>query len=298
MNAQFASMLPYALAVVMLSLGLSLTVADFTRAARHPKAMAVALSCQALLLPAASFALAWTLGLPPELAIGLVLLAASPGGTLANLYSHLAHGDLALNITLTAVNSLLSIITLPLTLAAAMYVFMDHGTWIPPQFGKVLQVIGIVLVPVFIGMALRRGWPALARRAERPVRALAAAVLLLAAALSIAASWQMLAIHWKSIGAAVLLFNLMSLAVGYGAPALAGLGRPQRVAISMEIGLHNGALALAIALSPALLNNPVMAAPAAIYSVLSLFTAAAFLAVLSRSNPLPAAAAASIQGEH
>src|SRR5688572_14629381 len=136
-------LLPLALGIIMLGLGLSLTVADFRRVQQHPRAVLIALACQTVLLPLVCFALVKGFALGPALAVGMLLLAASPGGTTANLYSHLAHGDVALNITLTAVNSVLALVTLPLIVNFALAHFMDADQSIPLQFGKVLQVFAI-----------------------------------------------------------------------------------------------------------------------------------------------------------
>ncbi len=274
--------LPIALGVVMLSLGLALTPADFYRVLRYPRAVIVALLCQTLLLPLVCFMLVLMFGLPASFAVGLMLLAASPGGTVANIFSHIANGDLALNITLTAINSLLSIVTLPLILALSLAYFMGEGQVIPPQFSKVLQVFAIVLVPVGIGMLLRTRFPALAAGLAGPVKVLAALFLLAAAVLAITAAWDAMVGNFPVIGAAVLSFNAISLVVGYGAPRLARLDRRQAIAISMEIGLHNGALAITIAMSPLMLNDPAMAIPPSLYGVLSLFTAAAFAFFVNR----------------
>ncbi len=269
-------LLPLALGIIMLGLGLTLTVEDFRRVARAPKPVLVALLCQTLLLPLVCFALATAFGLEPALAVGLMLLAASPGGTTANLYSHLAHGDVALNISLTAVNSVLAVITLPLIVNLSLAHFMGDGATLPLQFDKVLQVFVIVLLPVALGMAVRARFPAFAARMHRPVRI--ASVLFLAAiiVLAVAKDWPTLVKYAPQIGLAALSFNLISLAVGYGVPRLLGLGKRQAIAIGMEIGIHNGTLAIAVALSPTLLDNPTMAIPPAIYSLIMFVTAALF----------------------
>jgi BASS family bile acid:Na+ symporter len=128
--------LPVALGIIMLGLGLSLTIEDFKRVARYPKAMTVALVCQMFLLPALCFFLVNVAGLEPALAVGLMLLAASPGGATANLYSHLSKGDVALNISLTAINSVLTLFTLPLIVNFSLDYFMDSGQYVPMQFKK------------------------------------------------------------------------------------------------------------------------------------------------------------------
>jgi bile acid:Na+ symporter, BASS family len=277
-----AVLLPVALGVIMLGLGLSLTLADFARVVRYPRPVIVGLSCQMLILPVACLLIAEGFGLPPELAVGLMLLAASPGGVTANLFSHLARGDVALNITLTAVNSVLSLFTLPIIVNLAMAHFMGDERSLPLQFDKVAQVFAIVLVPVAIGMGLRGRWPGLARRLDRPVKGLSAAFLILVVAASIFQERNNVVTFIQQVGLAALTFNLVSMLVGYVVPRLARVERRQAIAIGMEIGIHNGTLAIAIASSPLLLNNSVMAIPAAVYSVLMFFTAAAFGVLVNR----------------
>lgn len=276
--------LPIALGIIMLGLGLSLTVADFARVVQQPKPVLIGLGCQLLLLPLVCFGLAEGFALAPALAVGLMLLAASPGGTSANLYSHLAHGDVALNITLTAVNSVIAILTLPLVVNLSLAHFMGEGQAIPLQFAKVLQVFAIVLVPVAIGMWVRSRYPAFAARMQRPVKIVSALFLVLIILLAVAKDWRTFVDYAPVVGAAALCFNLISLAVGYWVPRLFRLSRHQAIAIGMEIGIHNGTLAIAIALSPMLLNDSTMAIPAAIYSILMFFTAAAFGWWVSRAH--------------
>lgn len=268
--------LPLALAIIMLGLGLSLTLADFRRVLQQPRAVLVALACQAVLLPVVCFYLAKGFALTPEMAVGLMLLAASPGGTVANLYSHMANGDVALNITLTAVNSLLCLLTLPLIVNFSLIHFMGEGRAVPLPFSKVAQVFAVVLIPVATGMLLRSRLPALAARAQRPVKILSALFLVL---MIILVGWRSEASireHAASVAAAALSFNLLSLAVGYGAARLARLDQRQCIAIGMEIGIHNAALAITIAISPLMLGSATMAIPATVYGVLMMFTAAAF----------------------
>ncbi|WP_417706653.1 bile acid:sodium symporter family protein [Pseudomonas sp.] len=268
--------LPAALGIIMLGLGLSLSLADFARVAKFPKPVLIGLACQLLLLPLACFFLANAFGLAPALAVGLMLLAASPGGTTANLYSHLAHGDVALNITLTAVNSVIAILTMPLIVNLSLAYFMSADQAIPLQFAKVVQVFVIVLGPVAIGMWLRSRFPDFAERMQKPVKIISALFLLLIILLAVAKDWRTFVEYAPSVGGAALAFNLLSMAVGYCVPRLLKLNLRQAIAIAMEIGIHNGTLAIALALSPALLNNPTMAIPAAIYSLIMFVTAALF----------------------
>jgi BASS family bile acid:Na+ symporter len=268
--------LPIALGIIMLGLGLSLTLADFARVVKFPKPVLIGLSCQLLLLPVVCFFLAKAFGLAPALAVGLMLLAASPGGTTANLYSHLAHGDVALNITLTAVNSVIAVLTMPLIVNLSLAYFMEGDQALPLQFTKVVQVFVIVLGPVAIGIWIRSRFPGFAARMEKPVKIISALFLLIIIILAVVKDWQTFVDYAPQVGRAALAFNLISLAVGYWVPRLFKLSLRQSVAIGMEIGIHNGTLAIALALSPMLLNNATMSIPAAIYSIIMFFTAAAF----------------------
>lgn len=283
-----AVFLPLALGVIMLGLGLSLTTADFKRVVVYPRAVLVGLTCQMLLLPLVCYGLAVAFALPPELAVGLMLLAASPGGATANLYSHLAKGDVALNITLTAVNSLLSLATLPLIVNFSLAAFMGEGKTLPLQLDKVLQVFALVLIPVSLGMTVRARKPELATRLDRPVRILSAVFLLLVITATIVKERAMIVDAFKAVGLAALAFNLASMGVGYFVPRLLRLDRRQAIAIGMEIGIHNGTLAIAIASGPTLLNNGTMAIPPAIYSLIMFFTAAGFGWLVNRRRDVRA----------
>jgi len=277
-------LLPVALAVIMLGLGLSLTLADFRRVIIYPRAVAVGLTCQMLILPAICVGIAHAFHLAPPLAVGLMLLAASPGGATANLFSHLAKGDVALNITLTAVNSVLSLITLPFIVNFALEHFLGEGQAIPLQFSKVLQVVAIVIVPVTIGMLLRARRTVLANRLDKPVRIASIVFLVLVMVSALVKERAIVADAFREVGLAALAFNLASMFVGYTVPRLCRVEPRQAVAIGMEIGIHNGTLAIAIASSPSLLNNPAMAIPPAIYALIMFFTAAAFAGFVARRS--------------
>ncbi|MCY0992863.1 bile acid:sodium symporter family protein [Nannocystis sp. ILAH1] len=274
--------MPIALGVIMLGLGLSLTLEDFKRVVLMPKPVFIGLLCQMLLLPVVCFAIATGFDLPPALAVGLMLLSASPGGATANLFSHLAKGDVALNITLTAVNSVLSLLTLPFIVNYSLEHFMGEGKVIPLQFDKVVQVFAIVLVPVGIGMFVRAKKQRLADRLEKPVKILSAVFLLLVIAATVAKERAHVVEYFRQVGLAALAFNLVSMAVGYLVPVVVRLPKRQAVAIGMEIGIHNGTLAIAIASAPTLLNNTAMAVPPAVYSLIMFFTAAAFGYLVNR----------------
>lgn len=275
-------LLPIALGVVMLGLGLSLTLADFARVIRYPRAVLLGLVTQTVILVAGAFWLAHVFSLAPELAVGLMLLAASPGGATANIFSHLAHGDVALNITLTAINSFLALLTLPLIVNFALGYFLGQDQYVPPPTGKVVEVAAIIVIPVLIGMALRAAHTALASRLEKPIRVFAVIVLVGVILAAIAAEWDKLPSFIAAVGIACLAFNLLSMGTGYGLPRLLKLPQEQSIAISMEIGIHNGTLAIFIALN--VLQNSTMSIPAAVYSIIMFVTAGLFSLWLTRGR--------------
>jgi BASS family bile acid:Na+ symporter len=281
-------LLPLALALVMFGLGLSLTPADFARVGRQPKAVVIALVLQLLVLPAVCFGLVLAFDLPPLLAVGMLLLAASPGGTTANLFSHLFRGDVALNITLTAVNSLVAVVTLPVITNLAISYFdpADGGT-LGLQLGKTAQVFAVVLVPVAIGMLVRRRAPGFAERMDKPVRILSAVVLALVIVGTIVAERDSISGYVQDVGLPALLFCLASLAAGFFVPRALGVVQRQAIASAFEIGVHNGTLAIAVAIS--VLGSVQLAVPAAVYSVLMFPAAALFGWLITRTANRPAA---------
>ena len=273
-------LLPLALGVVMLGLGLSLTVADFARVLRYPRAVLVGLFTQTVVLVTVAYLFARLFSLPPELAVGMMLLAASPGGATANIYSHLARGDVALNITLTAVNSALSLLTLPFIVTFALQYFMASDQYVPPPFRKIIEVGLIIVLPVVVGMLVRQFAPRFAAKMEKPIRMFSVLLLALLVVLAVAQSWEVLVKYFAVVGFACLVFNLVSMAVGYAAPLALKLPEKQAIAIAMEIGIHNGTLAIYIALN--VLNNGTMGVPAAIYSLVMFVTAGVFAWWLNR----------------
>jgi BASS family bile acid:Na+ symporter len=286
-NLLVTQLLVVALALVMFGLGLSLSTQDFTRLLKHPKAVAIALLLQIVVLPAACYGLIVALNVPPLFAVGLMLLAASPGGISANLFSHLFGGNVAMNISLTAINTVLSIVTLPLISNWAIATFAKTGQVVPIQTGKVVEVILIVLVPVVIGMWVRTWKPGFAAKSEKPMKVFSAVVLAVVAIGALAKEWQALSTSFSVIGPAVVGFNLISLLAGYYLSRAAGLDKPMATAISYEIGIHNSTLAIFVAL--AVLDNFQLALPAAIYSVSMYITATLFgLLVLRRTSAAPA----------
>ena len=172
-------LLPLALAIIMVGLGLELTLKDFTRVSKHPKAVLIALFCQLVILVSIAFVICKVLALPPLLSVGLMLLAASPGGSTANLFSYLFKGDIALNITLTAINSVIAAFTLPLIVNFSIQHFMNDGQQISLQLSKILQVFAIIIIPVCIGMLIRHFAPKFTEKLSKPLRIFAVTFLIL-----------------------------------------------------------------------------------------------------------------------
>ena len=278
--------LPIALGIIMFGLGLDLTPGDFRRVSRHPKAVAIALGCQLVLLPMVCFGLVLAFDLPPLLGIGMLLLAASPGGTSANLFSHLFRGDVALNITLTAINSIIAIATLPLitNLAIAYY---DRGDTVSMPFAEVVKVFVIVLVPVAIGMLVRHWKASFAARMDRPVR-VGSAVILAVLVLGILVDQRDdVTGYLADVGLVAALFCAISLVTGYVVPRALGIEDSQAIASSMEIGVHNGTLAIFVAVE--VLDSTEISVPAAVYSlIMFLFAALWGMAITRRTAPAPA----------
>ena len=283
--------LPVALGIIMLGLGLTLRAGDFARVAAHPRAVFLALTCQLVLLPAMCFALVLAFQLPPVLAVGMLLLSASPGGTTANLFSHLFGGDVALNISLTAVNSVIAVFTLPLITNLAIGHFMPGNSMLGLQLGKTIEVFAIVLLPVAIGMFVRWRWPDFAARMDKPVRIASVVILIVVIAGAIVTNLELLREHFGQLALITTLFCVLSLSVGFWVPRLFRVGRQQAVASSFEIGIHNATLAIVIAQTA--LANAELSLPAAVYGVLMFFIALAFGGALKLSarSATPAAAA-------
>ena len=290
----FAVFLPLALALVMFGLGLTLTVDDFARVLRYPKAAAVALVCQMVVLPAICLGLVYLYRLEGALAVGVMLLVASPGGPSANLFSHIAGGNVALNITLTAINSIIAVFTLPLVVTLAFTLFMDDDATIGLRPDKFIQVFAIVLVPVVLGMWVHRRFTAWAERMRKNVKIVSAVVLLLVVVAAVGREFDTLTENIGKLATLSLLLSTLSFVIGYTVPRLFRVQADQAIASAMEIGIHNGALAIAVASS--VLHNSQMAVPPAVYGVLMNIPAAIAAYLLARrirqDAPTPVSAAA------
>ena len=274
--------LPAAVGVIMFGLGLALTPADFARVVRFPRAVVVGLLVQTIVLVTVAFAITQLFDLPPMLAVGFMLLAASPGGAMANIFSHLAHGDVALNITLTAINSVLALVWLPLVMNWSLVYFLGAELDVPAPTQKIMEVATVIILPVLIGMFVRHAWPALALRAAGTVRIASVLLLALVVAISLASSGETILQHLGTIGLACITLNLVSLAIGYAVPRVLGLPVAQATSISLEIGIHNAAVAIFVAIK--VLDSEVASMPAALYGLVMIATAGIAVAWFRRRH--------------
>ncbi|WP_309649468.1 bile acid:sodium symporter family protein [Nocardioides sp.] len=271
--------LPVALAIIMFGLGLDLTLADFRRVGTQPKAVVVALVCQLVLLPVVCFGLVVAFDLPPLLGIGMLLLAASPGGTTANLFSHLFRGDVALNISLTAINSIIAIATLPLITNLAIDYF-DKSESVSMPLAEVVKVFALILVPVGIGMLVRARKASFAAAMDKPVRIASAVILAILVLGILLGERERVGGYLADVGIVAALFCAISLVVGYAVPRAFGVREGQAIASSFEIGVHNGTLAIFVAENVLEVNE--IAVPAAVYSIIMFVMAAGWGVIISR----------------
>ncbi|MGG6297626.1 bile acid:sodium symporter family protein [Leptolyngbya sp. AN02str] len=270
-NLLTSVLLPLALAIVMLGMGLSLVPEDFKRVTRYPKAVAVGTVCQLLLLPLIGTLIALVVPMQPEIAVGLVVLAVCPGGPSSNLVTYLARGDVALSVTLTAVSSLVTVLTIPVVTNLALQYFVGESAAIALPIGStMLQIFLITLLPIAIGMAIRYQFPDTARRLEKQMSYLAAGLLALIIVLLLIREGSKLPGFLVQVGIGVVLLNVFATLTGFLAARIFRLSLAQQICIAIEVGLQNGTLAIAI--TAGLLNNPDMAVPAAVYSLLMYVT--------------------------
>ena len=276
-NFLSAVLLPVALFVIMLGMGLGLTVKDFERVFLEPKAVTVGLFAQLIMLPIVGFLLASIFPLSPELAVGVMILAACPGGPTSNLVTYLVRGNVALSITLTALSSLLTVFTIPIVVNLAMQRFLSETTKLELPFLRTIIQIGVItFVPVTLGMLLHRYQPVFAGKVEKWVKWISLFFLGLIIVGLIVRERANLASFFLQVGGVTLALNLLTMALGYGISIFGKLSEDKARAVTVEVGIQNGTLAIAVASSPTLLNNPDMAIPAAIYSLIMFATSAGF----------------------
>ena len=263
--------LAVSLIIIMLGMGLSLVADDFKRILIYPKAVLVGLTNQIIILPIIGFAVASIFPLKPEIAVGIMLLAACPGGPTSNLITHLAKGDIALSVTLTALSSLLTIITIPFIVNFGLTHFLEKGQIIqldPVQ--TIIQIMVIILIPVTIGMVIRRYKESFALKMEKPVRIASSIVITLVIIGILIKDKDNLAYYFKEAGIAAFFLNVATMLVGFYSSKLFQIKNDKAISISIESGIQNGTLAISIAI--VLLGNSAFAIAPAIYSILMFFT--------------------------
>jgi BASS family bile acid:Na+ symporter len=280
-------LLPIGLAFIMFSLGLSLRIADFRRAFARARALVLGLIAQVLLLPLTAFLIATVLELSPEGAVGLMVLAACPGGVTAGMVTYLARGDTALSISLSAITSVVAFITVPLIVGASLLHFMQTDTAVDVPVGQLFGGLFVVtLLPVGLGLWLSESGRLATRRRQLIHRA-ATVVFILIVAFTFVNQWPTITHHLPTLGPACLALNLITMLTGAGLATLAGLTGGERVALAIECGIQNSALGITLALS--MLAMPALAVPSVIYAVLMNVTAITVI-MWRRLQPVTSAA--------
>lgn len=271
MDSTSTLILGIALIIVMLGMGLSLTLTDFKRIIFYPKAVFIGLLNQLIFLPLIGFCIVLLFPLQPEIAIGVMILAACPGGPTSNLISHLAKGDLALSVTLTALSSLITILTIPFIVNFALENFLDRSQLIElDTIQTIFQIFSIVVLPIGIGMLIRYFKPSFAEKMQRPVKIFSAIVLAIIIIGLVIKERENFFAYFKDAGLATLVLNVATMLVGYFSAIIFKVNREQAISISVESGIQNGTLAITIAVI--LLGNTAFAIAPAVYSLLMFFT--------------------------
>ncbi len=271
-------LLPISLGIIMLGMGLSLVPNDFKRVALYPKAVTIGIINQIVLLPLIGFLLLMIIPMrTPELAVGIMILAACPGGPTSNLITHISRGDTALSITLTAISSLVVVFTIPLVVNFSMGYFLDHGEYVPlPVLATMVKVIIITLFPVAIGMFIRAKATKFSEKMSKPVKIMSGILLVVIIFAAIFNDRENFFNFFAQAGAVALGLNAAMLLVGFYSARLFKLSVTQSITISIESGIQNGTLGIAIAAT--LLHNPTMTISPAIYSLIMFGTAGMIIA--------------------
>jgi len=259
------------LIIIMLGMGLSLVADDFKRIIIYPKAIFVGLVNQIILLPIIGFAIAILFPLTPEIAIGLMILAACPGGPTSNLITHLAKGDTALSVTLTALSSFITLLTIPFIINFALIHFLDEGQMIQLDVVETItRIFIIIIIPIIIGMIIRRYREKFALRMANPVRKASGIVIALVIIGILIKERENIVSYFQQAGIVALVLNLATMLVGYYSAKLFRIKDRRAISISIESGIQNGTLAMSIAI--VLLGSTELAITPAIYSLLMFFT--------------------------
>ncbi len=274
----YTVMIPVVLITIMVGLGLSLTPADIKRVVTFPKAAAIGVSGQLILLPLLAFVLAYFLAPSPAGAVGAVILAACPGGVTSNAYVFASRADVALSVTLTAVVSFVTVITIPLLTYIALLVFFEEGS-IPdlPVLSMLRTLAMFTVIPIAGGMIFRHLWPSVAQSLVELVRRIAVIAMILLIAAAALSSYEVVLENALAAGLLVVAMNLLAMGMGYGLARVGKLSTSQVVTITYEIGVQNISLALLVTLT--LLDDPALAITSLLYAVIMPITALGFISV-------------------
>ena len=273
--------LAISLFIIMAGMGLSLTIQDFKRVVEYPKAALVGMSSQLIVLPIIAFFIAYFLELPPIVAIGIMLIASCPGGATSNMISYLAKGDLALSISLTAIASLMSFVTIPVIMNFAFNFFLSESHPMTLDFVATLkQLFVIIIVPVILGMLINKKFPEFAFRIERPVKKASMVLFILVVVGVSYSNRNEFFEYFSQAGPPSILLNICTMAAGYLLAVLFKLPRHQAVTISIESGIQNGTLAITIA--TLLLQKPEYTIVPLTYGLLMFLTAGVVIAFRKR----------------
>ena len=264
----------------MATLGLSLQVSDFTRIFTAPRGVLIGLGNLLLISPLLAFAVAELYALEPVFAVGLVLLGASPGGTMANLLTHLARGDTALSISMTGLSSLAAVVTVPLYLSLSVDHFGASVADDVSMAGVVARVFLVTIVPLALGMWLRSRNPTRAAALEGRAKRVAFILFVGVVIGAVSSEWDKVSSNIDDLALATLTLNVAAMTVSFTISRLAGLDDRQATAVAMELGIHNGALAIAVGVS---ITEP-LAIPAAVYSAFQFITAGTFARLMWHRN--------------
>jgi len=263
--------LPVSLFIIMFGMGLSLKVIDFIRVFKQPKAALIGISAQMIALPIIAFLITIIFKLPPELAVGLMIISFAPSGATSNMFTNLAKGDVALSISLTAVVSFVTPFTLPLfTLLAMKYHLGSANEFELPLLKTIIQLFVITVIPVAIGMLMLSKWPKAANKTEPVIKVFSVIFLVLIILAIILKNKAQMPAFFMQTGAATLTLNILVLGLGYYLAKFFKLSQRQAVSISYEVGIQNGTLALMVA--GTLIGNNTMMIPAVTYSILMFIT--------------------------
>lgn len=258
------------LSILMFDLGLTLKLGDFSLLARRPMPVLIGLVGQLVVLPLIAYGLAVTFQLPPLFFVGIVLIACCPGGSSSNVFSMLAGGDVALSVTLTALSSIITLVTVPLILAWAVAASGAEaaGAVHLPVGNLLVQNIVLMAVPIALGVAVKHWWPGAAEKMARVLGKIAFPALMLLAGIFFVQHKDTILDNFGQLGSCVLALIVLAIIVASLLSRLTRLTSQVRRTIVIEVGMQNAAQAIAIASSPFIFDNPVIATPAIIYALL------------------------------